>query len=197
MNNLYHDEFERRRMQLLKQNMYQEAVYANRKLNKEEQMHEIKIDFNNIVLREFKLGLDDYDHLYDKETDSIYQISERYIKYSEDMVPMLHVNEIDFNVIENPRLMEILFGMWVSKWEQRNGTKVTSYYQSAIRGSKKGFFVLTYLVDGATKEFKSDVFVNESMRIFNLVCKLNHTDHLYDRDILNRLDIEIIRKGQK
>ena len=197
MNNLYHDEFERRRMQLLKQNMYQEAVYANRKLNKEEQMHEIKIDFNNIVLREFKLGLDDYDHLYDKETNSIYQISERYIKYSEDMVPMLHVNEIDFNVIENPRLMEILFGMWVSKWEQRNGTKVTSYYQSAIRGSKKGFFVLTYLVDGATKEFKSDVFVNESMRIFNLVCKLNHTDHLYDRDILNRLDIEIIRKGQK
>ena len=197
MNNLYHDEFERRRMQLLKQNMYQEAVYANRKLNKEEQQHEIKIDFNNIVLREFKLGLDDYDHLYDKETDSIYQISERYIKYSEDMVPMLHANEIDFNVIENPRLMEILFGMWVSKWEQRNGTKVTSYYQSAIRGSKKGFFVLTYLVDGATKEFKSDVFVNESMRIFNLVCKLNHTDHLYDRDILNRLDIEIIRKGQK
>lgn len=195
MNNFYHDEFELRRMQLLRQNMFQEAIYADKKLNKDEQMHEIKMDFNNIVLRELKLGLDDYDHIYDKETDSVYQISERYIKYSEDMIPILHTNEIDFNVIENPRLMEILFGMWVSKWEKRNSTKVTSYYQSAIRGSKKGFFVLTYLVNGATKEFKSDVFVNESMRIFNLVCKLNHTDHLYDRDILNRLDIEIPRKG--
>ena len=197
MINFYHNEFEMRRMQILNTSIFQEAAYANRKLNKEEQMHEIKIDFNNIVLREFKLGLDDYDHLYDKETDSIYQISERFIKYSEDMIPILHTNEIDFNVIENPRLMEILFGMWVNKWEQRNAAKVTSYYQTAIRGSKKGFFVLTYLVNGATKEYKSDVFVNESMRIFNLVCKLNHTDHLYDRDILNRLDIEIIRKGQK
>ena len=197
MINFYHNEFEMGRMQILNTSIFQEAAYANRKLNKEEQMHEIKIDFNNIVLREFKLGLDDYDHLYDKETDSIYQISERFIKYSEDMIPILHTNEIDFNVIENPRLMEILFGMWVNKWEQRNAAKVTSYYQTAIRGSKKGFFVLTYLVNGATKEYKSDVFVNESMRIFNLVCKLNHTDHLYDRDILNRLDIEIVHKGQK
>ena len=145
MINFYHNEFEMRRMQILNTSIFQEAAYANRKLNKEEQMHEIKIDFNNIVLREFKLGLDDYDHLYDKETDSIYQISERFIKYSEDMIPILHTNEIDFNVIENPRLMEILFGMWVNKWEQRNAAKVTSYYQTAIRGSKKGFFVLTYL----------------------------------------------------
>jgi len=197
MQNFYHDEFERRRMEIIRQNMYYGAPFVFRKLTKEEMFHQAKLDFNDITLREFKLGLDDNDHVYDKETDTLYQISERFIKYSEEEIPLLHANEIDLNVIENPRLMEILFGMWATKWEKRNNAKVTAYYQSAIRGSKRGFFVMTYLSDGINKEFSSNVFVNESLRIFNLVCKLNHTEHLYDEDTLKRLDIEIIRKGQK
>ena len=201
MYNWWHNEFELNRIQRLQQqayNNYTDEQYASRSLKKEQQTLELKIEFNDIVLREFGLGLDDDDHVVDLDTETIYQISERFIKYSEDKIPILSTNEIDLNLIENPRLMEILFGMWANKWEARNQNqvKVTSYYQSAMRGSKKGFFVMTYLCNGLTKELKSDVFINESVRIFNLVCKINHTDHLYN-DEINRFDIEIIRKGSK
>ena len=202
MYNWWHNEFELNRIQRLQQqaynNGYIDEQYANRSLKKEQQMLELKIEFNDIALREFGFGLDDDDHVVDLDTETLYQISERFIKYSEDKIPILSANEIDLNLIENPRLMEILFGMWANKWEARNNNqvKVTSYYQSAMRGSKKGFFVMTYLYNGAVKESRSDVFINESVRIFNLITKLNHTDHLYANEI-NRFDIEIIRKGSK
>lgn len=164
---------------------------ARKKIN----MTELKINFNDITMRELKLDIDDNNHIYDMDTESVYMIKEKYIKYSEDEYPAIMRDEIDMNLIENPRLMEMLFGIWITKWAARKQVEITSFYQSAIRGSNKGFFVMTYIAsNGETQEMKSDVFVNESVRIFNLISKLNHTSHMYD---LSELDIEIPRKDGK
>lgn len=158
-------------------------------------MTEIKVNFNDISMRELGLDIDDNNHVYDMDTESIYTIKEKYIKYSEDEYPDIMKNEIDMNLIENPRLMEILFGMWIVKWASRKHVEVTSFYQSPIRGSNKGIFVMTYVAsNGETKELKSDVYINDSVRIFNLISKLNHTSHMYD---LTKFDMEIPRKGAK
>ena len=152
---------------------------------------ELKINFNDISMREMSLDIDDENHIYDMDTESIYQIKEKFIKYSEDEYPLLNHDEIDMNLIENPRLMEILFGMWVVKWGARKGYEVTSYYQSIIRGSQEGIFVVTYVnTNGEVNELKSDKFINESVRIFNLISKMNHTNRMYD---LSKFDIEIRR----
>ena len=158
-------------------------------------MTEIKVNFNDIVMREFGLDINDDDHIYDMDTNEVYMIKEKYIKYSEDEYPVIGHNEMDMNLIENPRLMEILFGTWiVKKWGNRFGYHISSFSQNAIRGSTKGFFAMTYVVNGENKEIKSDIFINESLRIFNLVCKLNHRDHMYDT---TQFDIEIVRKDKK
>jgi len=156
-------------------------------------LYNAKIDFNDIICRELGLSVDDNDHVVDVDLESVLMINDKFIKYSDDQYPKLFHNEIDLNLIENPRLTEILFGRWVSRRAQSKGIEITSMYQSAIRGSNKGFFVVTYNVGSEPREKRSDVFVNESLRILNLICKLNHTEHLYKARI-NNLDIEIIRK---
>ena len=163
---------------------------AKKKIN----MFEIKNNFNDIVMRELGLDIDDNGHLYDMNTQYIYCIKDKFIRYLEGEYDSLNHNEMDMNLIENPRLMEILFGTWIPKWGERKGVSITSYYQSAVRGSSKGFFVMTYLVNGEVKDMRSDVFINESLRIFNLITKINHTSHMYDT---SQFDIEIVRKDSR
>ena len=56
---------------------------ARKKIN----MPELKINFNDITMRELKLDIDDNNHIYDMDTESVYMIKEKYIKYSEDEYP--------------------------------------------------------------------------------------------------------------
>ena len=198
--NYYHTEFNNNRMLRNMQNMV-DARYAeilvNRRLTAEDKLR-LKIDFNDISMREFGLDIDENDHIYDMDTETILVINDKFIKYSEDEFPVISHNEIDLNLIENPRLMEIIFGHFIVAYANRENLTITSNYQSNINGSDKGIFVVTYIKDDSvhaeTQEIKSDAFVNESLRIFNLVTKINHRSHLY-KD-LSRFDIPIVRKGK-
>lgn len=161
------------------------------KLIKREKSYDLKVNFNDICMREMKYDVTDEDYLYNIDTDEIIQIKDKFIKYFEDGYPEVNHNEIDLNLIENSRLMETLFLYYVRRWIERKHYKFVAIAQSPISGSSKGEFILTYEDNGAIKNIKSDAFDNESLRIFNLVCKLNHTSHLYE---FNDFDVEIERK---
>ena len=159
-------------------------------------MVELKASFNDITMRELGLDIDENDHIYDIETESLYVIKDKFLRYTDEEYPVFNHNEIDMNLIENPRLMEHLFGMWIPRWAKRNGNvEITSFYQSALRGSNRGLFVLTFINNkGETEEIKSDAYINESVRIFNLIAKLNHRQKLYKLDYF---DIEIVKGDKK
>ena len=163
---------------------------------KSQQLLEIKIDFNDIVMRELGLDYEDNGYIYDIDTSTIYTIKEKFIKYSEEEFPVIAHNEMDMNLIENPRLMEILFEKWIVDWAKRKNVEITSHSQSAIGGSSKGIFIITYLNNGVSEEKRSDIFTNESLRVFNLICKLKGTWHLYAGRSAY-FDIPIIRKDSK
>lgn len=189
MYNKYHAEFEQRRMNLLRQGMWKSAPYASKAL-KEDALIAIKIDFNDIAMRELGLGItdDDKDHVYDMDTNSILQLNGKFIKYSDAGFVDVRADEIDLNLIEDVRLFEKLFAIWAAK----RIPKMMSFSQDAIRGSNKGVFSIKYEGDkGMAKEIKSDAFENESVRIFNAICKINHTAHIYK---LDRFDIKIPKK---
>jgi hypothetical protein len=149
-----------------------------------------KIDFNDICMREMGYDITEDGKLFHTDDNEIINIKEKFIIYSEDLQPNLRSNEIDLNLIENSRLMETLFGVYITKYCQRKGWTLNGYSQSYIKGSKKGKFVITYKEQGDNeiKSFESDGFENESLRVFNMVCKLNHRAHLYD---FNRFDVQI------
>lgn len=154
---------------------------------------DLKIRFNDIFMREAGLDYDDNNHVYNIETDNALVIKEKFLKYGEFEYPVLNHNEIDFNLLENPKLCESLFMMWAT--EHLTNT-VVGLQQCAIPGSNKGYFVMSFVRDGMTVDIKSEPFINESVRIFNLLCKILHREHLYTRD-LETLDIKIERKDKK
>lgn len=160
---------------------------AKKKVN----LFDLKVRFNDVVMRELGLDTTEEDYLYNVDTESILQIKEKYIKYIEDEYFVLKSNEIEFNVIENPRLMELLSIPFFNNLCERSGVIFQSINQCPISGTDKGIFVLSYIKDGKITDFKSDAFVNESVRIFNLICKTNRTCNLYKFD---EFDIKIERK---
>lgn len=162
---------------------------------------ELKMNFNDICLRE--LGLDiteDTSYVFDTDdiengVANVYQINDKYLKYCDDNpYPFLGHDEIDFNMIENFRLMENLFSLFILKYAKRKGIEIVGYTQSIVKGSKKGKFILNYKINGQILSIESDAFENESVRVLNLVCKLNHRDHMYpfeDFDVIVLKDKEV------
>lgn len=161
---------------------------------------DIKVRFNDIVMRE--LGLDilneNEPYLYDLETESALQIKGKFIKYLdyEDYeYPILKSDEIEFNVIENARLMETISIPFFNRYFNRFGSAFHSMSQTRINGSNKGIFVVYYIDStGQAREIASNAFKNESVRIFNLICKLNDMEHLYK---FNEFDIDPLKKKSR
>lgn len=199
--NYYHQTFEANRAQMLQNyamaNRWHPEMYANRKLTEKDKF-ELKCIFNDISMREMGLDITEEDRIYYKDDQEILVINGKYLKYSEDEFPKIMHDEIEFNLLENPRLMEFVFGHYMLKYAERKHITITSNQQTIIKGSDKGNFIVTYIEDESphaeTKEIISDAYVNESVRIFSLITKINHTSHLYNN--LERFDIPIIRKGK-
>lgn len=162
---------------------------------KEQKFFDLKIRFNDVMMRE--LGLDiteDKGYLYDMETESILQIKEKFIKYVEDEYSLFKHNEIEMNLLENPKLTEILVLPYISRFCDRNNITLQSISQSPMdTNTHKGYFILSYIIDGQVKEFRSDAYANESVRIFNFICKINKTENLYK---FNDFDVEIPRSSR-
>ena len=158
---------------------------------KQKEMFRLKLIFNDAFMRETGLDIDDNDHIYDMEKQSILQIKEKYLKYCDYEFPVLNHDEIDFNLIENPKLCETLALIWLT---DHINNEIVSLDQCLIPGSSKGYFVMSYLKDGKVENMRSDAFLNESVRVFNLICKILKRDHLYD---FNSMDVEIERKDKK
>lgn len=157
---------------------------------------DLKLRFNDVVMRELGIGIIEdegryLDYLYDIDSGNILQIKEKFIKYCEYEYPMLKHNEIEMNLIENPRLTETLCLPFLMRFCERKGIVFHSMSQIPVDGSSKGYFALTYIAEGQTKELRSDMYGNESVRIFNLITKINKTSHMYR---FNEFDIEFPKK---
>lgn len=158
---------------------------AKKKIN----LLKLKLIFNDAFMRETGLDIDDNDHIYDMEKEEVLQIKERFIKYCDYEFPILNHNEIDLNLIENARLTETLA---LKYFTDHINNKIVSLDQSLIPGSSdKGYFIMNYEKDGKVLSIRSDPFKNESVRVFNLICKINKTEHLYD---FNEMDVVIEKK---
>ena len=157
---------------------------------KKDNLFKTMLIFNDAFMRETGLDIDDNDHIWNMETDSALVINEKFLKYREYEYPVLNGNEIDFNLLENPKLCESLANMWL---HDHINNEILSLDQCMIPGSAKGAFVLNYLKNGKIENIKSDAFVNESVRVFNLICKITKRTHLYD---FESMDV-VIEKDKK
>ena len=76
--------------------------------------------------------------------------------------------------------MDSLLSSFLDEYQQRSNIERFSVFQSTHDKGATGYCGFKYMQNGKIKEQKSDDFINESLRMFNLITKLNHTSHLYD-----------------
>ncbi len=165
-----------------------------RKLTKADYLR-IKIDFNDKVMRELGLDITEDDYLYDMDEMAILQIKGKYIKYCEYDTPVLHHDEIDMNFIENSRLLETIASPFFLRYCIDRNVELVSLSQTFKSDSARGCYVLSYQdKDGYIKEIRSDFFTSESVRIFNLICKINKTTNLYKFD---EFDVEFPKPNRR
>ena len=82
-----------------------------------EKLQPYKIRFNDICMREYGLDItEEDDYVYDIDTESIFSFKEKFIKYCEDFNPYLKPNEVEFNLLENSRMMEAIFAGFLVKY---------------------------------------------------------------------------------
>lgn len=147
---------------------------------------DLKISFNDFCMREMKLDITEDGRLYMMDTDTILIYNEKFLKYPEDEYTLIRPNEIELNLLKNARIMDSLLSMFLDEYQRRAGIEISSIFQSTQNKGDKGYCGFIYIKDGKNSEFRSDIFKNESLRMFNLITKLNHTSHLYD---FNMFDI--------
>ena len=155
----------------------------------------IKNRFNDVVMRELGLGITEDDYIYDMDTETILQIKEKFIKYceyGEGEVPYLKHNEIEMNLLENPRLTETISFPYLYNYCERKGVTFHTISQvPADDGTDMGRCILSYISSGQAFSVESDMFSNEAVRVFNLITKVNKTSHLYK---FEDFDIKIPKK---
>lgn len=159
-----------------------------------EELYEAKLRFNDMFLREAKLGTTEEDgYVYDYNTNDILTIKGKPIKYCEYELP--RANEIDLNLIENPRLASTLAVPYINNRCAMFGYQFYGVSHSISNGSKKGYYTVTYKDANSNelKSFSSSLYVNESIRIFDVICRLNDTIHLYTNE-LAKMDLLDFRK---
>lgn len=141
---------------------------------------DLKCGFNDFCMRELKLDVTDDDKVYYSDTNEILKYNDKFLKYPENEYATFRSDEIEFNLLKNARIMDSLLSRFLDEYQHRTGIEITSVYQSTRAKGADGYCGFTYIENGKNVEYKSDEFRNESVRMFNLITKLNHTTHLYD-----------------
>lgn len=157
----------------------------------EEIPQDIKIAFNEFCIRELKLDISDDDKLckIDEMDNSITLIkyNDKFLKCPDEYT-IVRGDEIELNLLKNVRIMDSLLSSFLNDYQQRVGIEITSVFQSTHDKGSTGYCGFKYIENGKTKEIRSDDFMNECLRMFNLITKLNHTSHLYDFEIFDIME---------
>lgn len=149
---------------------------------------DLKISFNDICMREMGLDVTDDDkmYLYHVDTETILKYNEKFLKYPEDEYTLFRSDEIELNLLRNSRIMDSLVSRYLHDFLMMKNIEITAFYHSTAERGKMGYCAFTYMLNGASEEYKSKEFKNESVRMLYLVCRLNKSTHLYD---FNMFDI--------
>lgn len=156
--------------------------------------------FNDVCLREMGLDLTKEDLVYDIESNTVLQFDGLYLKYCPSKYTIINQSiETRFNLIENPKLMTMLASMYCTNVINKRGYKVLGLnqyitnqqnYSGYVALAVEPRSVVTYNGQIAgyirMQDIRSDVFINESVRLLSLVCKVNGTGDMYD---LSALDV--------
>lgn len=123
-----------------------------------------KEGFNTLMLQEMGLEIDKRGNVVDQDTGTNLQFKGKAIK-----IGCTEKNEVEYNPIDNPNLMNALFNYYVDKVNREEDRYISVYYPSSKDKTEKGSIELRV----GNETIKSDNFYNDSIKYGDLVLKLN------------------------
>lgn len=164
--------------------------------------------FNEIVMEELGLSIDDdtariievseLDEYGDEEVRFIiYREDGKKLRWIDDVEDVLESDELEFDCLRNPRVMLALFTQFCAN--NIVGEPISHAFIKKNDGSKRGMFVYTIRdIKGNNVEYKSNLHVNESTQVLDLICQINSSLHYYKDELDERFgpfeSISMIRK---
>lgn len=148
------------------------------------------IEFSDLTLREIGLEVDANGHIVDEESGNPITMKGKYLKYNYGPVKRTSREEINYDPLNNPKLMNMLFCYYSNKLESE-GSRGVDMYSTNLFGEDK--VVLKAKVGDNT--IQSEPYLNESVRIMDVVLKMN--DSTEDISVYDAVTEPIVAKKRK
>lgn len=129
------------------------------------------IDFADLTLKEIGLDVDEDNHIIDEETGMPITAKGKFLKFNCGAVSRTTRDEINYDPLNNPKLMNFLFGYYSSKLEAEGSRGVDICYTTNGPEDKQILNIKT-----GDDALESEPYYNESVRIMDVICKLNDSD---------------------
>jgi len=128
------------------------------------------IEFGDLTLKEIGLDIDEDSHIVDEESGMPILVKGKYLKYNYGAVTRTTKDEINYDPLNNPKLMNFLFGYYSNKLEDEGLRGVDICVNTAGPGDKQILKVKT-----GDDTLESNPYHNESVRIMDIICQINES----------------------
>lgn len=130
----------------------------------------------NRLMSEIGLDIDETNHIVDQDTGSSLQFNGKNLIFIDN--PMQRINkrrnDIPFNPIESPKLMNHLFSYYINKIHEEDGRYINIYYPVQEPGNRKGCIELKEETTNTT--IRSNEYSNDCLKYMDLILQLNGND---------------------
>lgn len=127
-----------------------------------------KVELTEKLMQEIGLEIDSNHCIVDQDNGSRLQFNGKNLKYIEDGIRTGR-NDLEFNPVENSKLMNHLFSYYTNKIHQEDGRYINIYYPVEC-AENKGFIELK---DGDNNIMRSGEYYNDSLKYADLIFQLN------------------------
>lgn len=127
----------------------------------------------NRLMSEIGLDVDDNNHIVDQDTGMNLQFNGKNLLCDDPTKRIFKKrDEITFNPIESPKLMNSLFSYYINKIHEEDGRYINIYYP--VQDGDKGYMELKEETTNTT--MKSNSYKNDCLKYADLILQLNGND---------------------
>lgn len=129
------------------------------------------IEFGDLTLKEIGLDIDEDNHIIDEESGMPIMMKGKFLKFNCGPANRTTKDEINYDPLNNPKLMNFLLGYYSDKLESEGSRGVDICFSTVGPEEKQILKVKT-----GDDTLESNPYHNESVRIMDIICQLNESE---------------------
>lgn len=134
-------------------------------------MKEKNIELTNAIMREIGLDVNSLHQVIDQDTNEVLSFNGKTMVYNLDPVRnRLKRHDIEFNPLENLKMMSQLFSYYVNKLNREEGLYISLFYPVVNQHTGVGYLVAK---DGQNNTIQSGSYSSDCLKYADLIFRLS------------------------